>query len=267
MIPKIIHYVWVGNGQQDETIRKCLQSWQQYLPDYQIMVWDDAALVKVGNQYAKEAFAAKKWAFVSDYLRVYALYHYGGFYFDTDLEVLKSFEDFLDKKLVIGFEQSKKGFVTGTACVGSMPGQPLIKAVLASYEGRSFFRQDGKLDLTTNLHAFMACYTKQYAIRFPHSKSETLELEPGVLIYPHDYFSQFSGDRTYARHHFLDSWGADFKKQYSFNIFPGYYVVLYKKRRAAIAALPQPDEDENIIWQKKVKANKTVALIKKVDKR
>lgn len=267
MIPKIIHYVWVGNGQQDETIRKCLQSWHEYMPDYKIMVWDDAALEQVGNTYAKEAFAAKKWAFVSDYLRVYALYNYGGFYFDTDLEVLKSFDDFLDKNLVIGFEQSKKGFVTGTACVGSMPGQPLIKAVLASYEDRSFLKKDGKLDLTTNLHVFMDCFVKQYDIRFPYPKSETLELEPGVLIYPHDYFSQFTGDRTYAKHHFLDSWGADFKKQYSYNIFTHYYVILYKKRRSATTAWPQPDEGEVIIWQKKVRVNKIFALTKKANKR
>ena len=267
MIPKIIHYVWVGSGQQDDTIRKCLQSWREYLPDYEIMVWDDTALEQVGNNYAKEAYSAKKWAFVSDYLRVYALYNYGGFYFDTDLEVLKSFELFLDKSFVIGFEQSKKGYVTGTACVGSVPGHPLIKAVLDSYEGRSFLKKDGKPDLTTNLHVFMNCFEKLYGLQFPYPKSETIELAPGVMIYPHDYFSQFSGDRTYAIHHFLDSWGADFKKQYSFNIFLSYYGVLYKKRRAAIAEAPQPDEGEVIIWQKKVRPNKILALIKKTNKR
>ena len=85
MIPKIIHYVWVGSAPKSDLILKCIESWKKYCPDYKIREWNNDDVSRIDNAYVKEAFNCKKWAFVSDYLRLYALKTQGGFYFDSDL--------------------------------------------------------------------------------------------------------------------------------------------------------------------------------------
>ena len=91
-IPKIIHYCWFGNSPKTKLVKKCIASWQKYLPEYEIREWNNADILNCNNQYVQEAYKAKKWAFISDYFRLYALYNYGGIYFDTDNEVFKSFD-------------------------------------------------------------------------------------------------------------------------------------------------------------------------------
>ena len=102
MIPKIIHYCWFGGNEKNPEILECIASWKKYLPDYEIKEWSEKDLEKVDNAYVKEAYQTKKWAFVSDYFRLYALYHEGGIYFDTDVEVKKSFNEFLNLSFFIG---------------------------------------------------------------------------------------------------------------------------------------------------------------------
>ena len=83
-IPKIIHYCQFGNSPKTKLVKKCIASWQKYLPEYEIREWNNADILNCNNQYVQEAYKAKKWAFISDYFRLYALYNYGGIYFDTD---------------------------------------------------------------------------------------------------------------------------------------------------------------------------------------
>ena len=104
-IPKIIHYCWFGGKEKPEQVKKCIGSWKKYLSNYQFMEWNEQNFDVNQFQYTKDAYAAKKYAFVSDVARVKALLEYGGIYFDTDVEVFKSFDDILDAKCLLGFEE------------------------------------------------------------------------------------------------------------------------------------------------------------------
>ena len=107
MIPKIIHYCWFGGNDKLESVMKCIESWKKYLPDYEIMEWNESNFnIKKANQYVREAYDNKKWAFVTDYVRLIALYENGGIYFDTDVEVFKSFDSLLSEKAFFGFEST-----------------------------------------------------------------------------------------------------------------------------------------------------------------
>ena len=120
MIPKIIHYCWFGNNSKSEKINFCMETWKKILPDYTIKEWSDKDLdLFEDNPYVMEAFKAKKWAFVSDVFRLYALYSEGGVYLDTDVEIRKSFDEFLDLDFFIGAEKNKSFESIGTAVIGS----------------------------------------------------------------------------------------------------------------------------------------------------
>ena len=95
MIPKKIHYVWVGTAEKPDSVIKCIESWKKYCPDYEIIEWGNEEFEKIKNKYARQAFENKKWAFVSDYIRLYALYNHGGIYLDTDVEITQNIDRFL----------------------------------------------------------------------------------------------------------------------------------------------------------------------------
>lgn len=105
MIPKIIHYCWFGGNPLPELAKKCIKSWEKYFPDYEIKEWNESNFDFNSCNYVKEAYEARKWAFVSDYARFKILYEYGGIYFDTDVEVVNSMEDILKKGAFIGRER------------------------------------------------------------------------------------------------------------------------------------------------------------------
>lgn len=104
MIPKIIHYCWFGRGKMPKLALKCLKSWNKYCSDYKVICWNEDNFDINSNQYVKEAYESRKYAFVSDYVRLYALYNYGGVYMDTDVEVIKNIDKFLAEKAFTGFE-------------------------------------------------------------------------------------------------------------------------------------------------------------------
>ena len=104
MIPKIIHYCWFGRKALPRSAKKCIESWKKYLPDYEIKEWNEDNFDVNMIPYTQEAYSAKRYAFVSDYARFYILYHYGGIYFDTDVEVIKPIDDILEKGAFMGCE-------------------------------------------------------------------------------------------------------------------------------------------------------------------
>ena len=126
-IPKLIHYCWFGNNKKPEIVLKCIESWNKYLPDYEIREWNDNDLKECTNKYVQQAYKHKKWAFISDYFRLYALYNYGGIYFDSDNEVFKSFDDFLDLNFFTGFENYYDAIKPFTAVVGAKKGNKIVK--------------------------------------------------------------------------------------------------------------------------------------------
>lgn len=106
-IPKIVHYCWFGGKEKPEDVKKCIESWKQFLPEYQLMEWNEDNFDIERLQYTREAYTAGKYAFVSDVARVEALYQYGGVYMDTDVEVLKSFNPLLEAQCILGMEEKE----------------------------------------------------------------------------------------------------------------------------------------------------------------
>lgn len=208
MIPKKIHYCWFGGNDKPDDVKMCIRSWKKYLPDYEIIEWNEHNFdINQSNQYVKEAYANKKWAFVSDYVRLSALYEYGGVYFDTDVEVFKSFDALLENKCFLGFES--KDYVA-SAVIGCEPKHELISRFLNSYQNRSFVKQNGSFDLTTNV-VILTELLYQYGFK-PNGKLQTIN--DGIVVFPQYYFA--SNDlinifgkyykHIWAYHHCLASW-------------------------------------------------------------
>ena len=133
MIPKTIHYCWFGKNPLPEIAVKCINSWKNFFPDYEIKEWNEDNFDLTSCDYCKEAYAVKKWAFVSDYARFKILYEYGGIYFDTDVEVIKNMEDIIKKGAFIGRERIADTFpVNAGLGLASEARMPIIKEILTS---------------------------------------------------------------------------------------------------------------------------------------
>ncbi len=148
MIPKIIHYCWFGKNPLPSLAEKCIESWQKFCPDYQIVRWDEDNFDINQNDYVREAYEAKKYAFVTDYVRLYALHATGGIYMDTDVELLRPIDEFLSCEAFAGFELRNK---IGTAIIGAMPSHPTVEKMMAIYNSKHFRLDEGGLDITTNV--------------------------------------------------------------------------------------------------------------------
>ncbi|RHW54258.1 glycosyltransferase family 32 protein [Lactobacillus bombicola] len=135
MIPKIIHYVWVGGKPKPKNIQRCMKTWRKHLGDYQIIEWNEQNFNVHENEYVAQAYKAQKWAFVSDYIRAKAIYEQGGIYLDTDVLVLDDLTALLNNRAFVGFENKDNPF---TAVFGAEPHHPLLKDMLAYYDGRDF---------------------------------------------------------------------------------------------------------------------------------
>lgn len=135
MIPKKINYIWLGKAKKNNLINACIVSWKQYMPDYEIIEWNEENLdiekLCKENKFFKECYKRKMYAFMADYIRLKILYEYGGIYFDTDIQVIKKFDDLLDKKLVIGIE---KDDIVNTAVICAEPHNEIIKKMIDFYD-------------------------------------------------------------------------------------------------------------------------------------
>lgn len=148
MIPKTIHYCWFGGNPLPELAIKCIESWKKYCPDYKIIEWNESNFDINCCDYVREAYEAKKWAFVSDVARLYALVNYGGIYMDTDVEVIKVLDDLLEFKAVAGFEADDR-IQTGVLACEQM--HPFFAEFLQDYDTISFINDNGDYDATTNV--------------------------------------------------------------------------------------------------------------------
>ena len=210
MIPKIIHYCWFGKGQMPELVLKCIESWNKYLPNYEMHLWnEDNFDIASAPQYVQEAYAAKKYAFVSDYVRLWALEQEGGVYLDTDVEVLRSFDPLLGDTAFIGLEESL-ALLPGTCVMGCEANCKWVKDMLATYENATFLKEDGSLDMTTNVQRLGA---KMVEGGMQHERKIQYLPQWGLRIYTHDYFSPITSTRvmrktknTYCIHRFAGSW-------------------------------------------------------------
>jgi hypothetical protein len=206
-IPKVIHYCWFGRGEKPDIVKKCIRSWEKNLPDYQIIEWNEDNFDTSLNSFVKEAYECKKYAFVSDYVRVYALYHTGGIYLDTDVEVFKNFDNLLHHESFWGFEQEN---YIATSTIGAAKGNYLIKYFLDSYGEKRFMKEDGTNNELTNV-AIITDILKQRGLEMDGQYHELLGIGafyPQTYFSPYDYINcqKFISDDTYAMHHFYKSW-------------------------------------------------------------
>lgn len=145
-IPKIIHWCWVGPDAPPPSVRKYIKTWKKYMPDYEIRCWDKNSFDFESVPFVKEAYNLRKWAFVADYIRLYALYHFGGIYLDSDVIVYKSFDPFLKHSFFTGQDTNKPHYIIGpeAAIMGSEKGNPILKDFLSYYENNHFIDSEGK---------------------------------------------------------------------------------------------------------------------------
>ena len=208
MIPKKIHYCWVGGNPLPASAKKCIKSWKKFCPDYEIIEWNESNYDFTKNQYMKDAFEAKKWGFVPDYARLDIIYQHGGIYLDTDVEVIKSFDDLLSDKGFAGFES--KEYVALGLGFGAEAGNPVIKKLMESYETLRFKKSDGTLNLIPSPELNTVDFCKLGL----NQNGEIQTLMDCFKIYPTDYFCPKSiidgivrkTDNTYSIHHFDATW-------------------------------------------------------------
>ena len=206
-IPKIIHYCWFGGKPKPKLAEKCLQSWKKFCPDYQILEWnEDNFDISTAPLYVRQAYEAGRWAFVTDYVRLRGLTELGGIYMDTDVEVIRPLDSFLEQKAFAGFE-SLKGVQTGLlACE---KGFPLFLDFLRYYDDAVFLRPDGTVDTTTNVEV-LTNLCKQHGLVL----NDKLQMVEGLAIYPREVFCPVDFDtkklkktrKTVTIHWFSGSW-------------------------------------------------------------
>lgn len=212
-IPKIIHYCWLSNDPFPELIQKCVDSWKEKLPDYEIVCWNTENFDVNICRYTSEAFEAKKYAFVSDYVRLYALYNYGGIYLDSDIEVLKRFDDLLDEKAFTGFENNH---TVAAWFFASEKGNPLFKEFLEHYSDIPFVLEDGSYDLTPNTVPVTQTL-KKHGLQLDGTE-QNLDY---IHLFPVEYFCPYTRateslnitNQTYTIHYFNGAWIPDEKKE------------------------------------------------------
>lgn len=207
MIPKIIHYCWFGRGEMPQLAKDCISSWHKYMPDWDYKLWNEDVFDVYSVPYTKEAYGTKKYAFVSDYVRLYALNTEGGVYLDVDFEVYKPFDDLMHWNAFAGFEGSKHAPLM-MGVIASCPNGLWVKEQLGHYQGRHFVNDDGSLDLTTNVKFV----TEQMRINGFVQNGEEQDYKD-LHVFPVEYFcpkqttgEYFRTENTYCEHRGLDSW-------------------------------------------------------------
>lgn len=240
-IPKKIHYCWFGGKPLPKLAQKCIESWKKYLPDYEIIEWNESNFNVNIIPYTSEAYNAKKYAFVSDYARFWILYHYGGLYFDTDVEVIKPIDNIIVRGSFMGCENEALGNVHANVApglgLGAYPGLELYNQILLMYSKEHFINNDNSYNLKT-----VVTYVTELLIEYGLKVTNEIQMCADILIYPKEYFcpiDYFTGnfvqtDNTCSIHWYTASWVKKdelFKKKFKAK-FPKLYLFIrgiYKK--------------------------------------
>ena len=242
-IPRTIHYCWFGRGKMPDTACKCIDSWRRFFPDYEIKLWNEDNFDINKNRYTTEAYNAKKYAFVSDYARFWILYNYGGLYFDTDVEVIRDFNDIIDRGPFMGCEKSaetvtsalKMGVAPGLG-LGVNPGLGLYKEILDYYDQTSFLTPDGKPNTGDTVVTIISRILCSHGLKL----TSDIQQCAGVWIYPPEYFCPKNGytgemlltPNTVSIHHYDASW-----KPYGYRLKKKISEILGSRLTALIKRL------------------------------
>lgn len=208
MIPKIIHYCWFGGKNKPDIVGKCINSWKKYMPDYQIIEWNETNYDYRKCRYAKQAYDLQKWAFVSDFARFDILYQYGGIYFDTDVELIKRIpDDILAKSAFTCMEPSGK--VSPGLVYGSEKSATFLKEMINEYESSTFLNEEGiPICKTVNL------FITEKLLQNGYIEKNIYQEISGLSIYPSEVFCGFDldimepyiTDKTISVHHYSGTW-------------------------------------------------------------
>ena len=211
MIPKVIHYCWFGGRPLPKEAERCINSWKKFMPNYKIIKWDESNFDIDSIPYTREAYAAKKYAFVSDYARFWILYHHGGVYFDTDVEVLKPIEDIVEAGNFLGVEQQDSTHITVAPGLGlgAEKNNSLFKDLMGIYQNSHFLCEEGTVKVQNIVEI-----TTEYLIKKGLENINGIQQCCGFTIYPKDYFCPIDYDtrelkiteNTRTIHHYAESW-------------------------------------------------------------
>lgn len=231
MIPKIIHYVWVGNNEKPEIVLKCIESWKKYCPDFEIIEWNNDSLKEIDNKYVSQAFECKKWVFVSDYLRLYALKNFGGFYFDTDLEITNKINEFADKNFVLGLEEFNGKIAPAAGIIGAAKDNKIISDLLIEYENIEFIK-NGKMNLTTIVTRITKYLQNTYDIKINKKTDEEIKIDENTVIYPIYYFYKKQENKVnYSVHHYMGSWVDGYSRKNMFKLGKKQIVRFHRRKK------------------------------------
>lgn len=209
-IPHIIHYIWFGGGSKTELIKRCIKSWREKLPGWEIKEWNENNFDVESCTYMKQAYESKKYAFASDYARFAVLYEYGGIYLDTDVEVLKSFpEEMLENSGFAGVESNYK--IAPGLVFACEPGNRLVKEILEVYQKEKFVLEDGRQNTMTVVEYVTKVFQKYGFLM--NGKEQLIE---GIRIYSCEYFCAYDfitrefsiTDNTVCIHHYTATWAS-----------------------------------------------------------
>ena len=212
LIPKVIHSCWFGKGAMPELVERCIASWKMHMPEWEYRLWtEDNFDIATAPQYVQEAYAARKYAFVSDYVRLWALEREGGLYMDVDFEVYKPFDDLMEQyDAFAGYEGSKRNPVM-MGVIAAKAHHPWIKGMMQTYESRVFKQEDGSLDMTPNTGYFLHWMQERGFVADGVEKDWM-----GVHILPVECFcpilttgENLRCERTYCEHKGLHSWSGE----------------------------------------------------------
>ena len=207
-IPKIIHYCWCGGATKPKSVQRCIESWKKYCPDYKIKEWNESNLNITINDYTQQAYEAKAWGFVPDFLRLWIIYNYGGIYLDTDVQIVRNFDSLLNESGFAGFEDNEHiSFGLG---FGAEARNHLIKKQMHVYDNLKFFNADGTLNRTPS----PTYITSIMMAEGFHTDDGNIQRINGFACYPSEYFcpKNFATGitkvtkKTYSIHQFDASW-------------------------------------------------------------
>lgn len=199
-IPQIIHFCWFGKGRYSDMIAECMSSWSRELPNYQVMVWNEDTFDVNQYDFTREAYECKKWAFVSDFVRLYALKEYGGIYMDTDVEVIRDFSNIIaGKKFVSSFTE---GGLIATSFVAASKNHPFVCELMKYYEKRHFCDENNNMDMLMNPIIFTRIAMQMYGLDITGDSFHNDE----VSIFPSEYFqpyrkNNFGSSRLHSKYH------------------------------------------------------------------
>lgn len=207
LIPKKIHYCWFGGKPIPDQNKRWMESWKKYCPDYEIIEWNESNYDISKNLYMRQAYENKKWGFVPDYARLDIIYHYGGIYLDTDVEIIDSFDDLLYQKGFAGFE--KESYVALGLGFGAIKGLPIIKELMEQYDQYKFINDDGSLNIVASPELQTTYLLKKGLIaNGEYQILQDLTIFPGKMFGGKDLYTRRINLAGYTKsiHHYDASW-------------------------------------------------------------